>query len=181
MIAVEVHTLVSSLPASWAHPQVRQTVNAGLAQHWDAIRWLLSIHYKFNTRLDTDFWKEVRATVDISGFEPLLEIYAGGAPLARRHPIVQDLLNRVAPSFFGLFGIDYLLLGQQVPTKLLPMDEPVERWQERRHAADALVRVGLPQSEALAYFDSVPELNRQLLEDDDSWASRQIAAQMGLG
>jgi hypothetical protein len=64
------------LPASWAHPQVREAVNAALSQQWDAVRWLLSIHYRFNTRLDTPFWKESRSTADISGFAPLLEVYA---------------------------------------------------------------------------------------------------------
>jgi len=180
MIAVTVQTLVSMLPASWAHPQVREAANAGLAQQWDAIRWLLAIHYRFNTRLDTPFWKDACSTADVSGFAPLLEVYAGGAPLCRRNPVVQDLLNRVAPTFFGLFGIDYLLLGQQVPTRLLPMDEPVERWQARKQAADLLVQHGLPQSDALAAFDAYPELNHQLLYDEDSWAGGPIARRMGL-
>lgn len=180
MIAATAHTLVQMLPASWAHPQVREAVNVGLSQQWDAIRWLLSIHYRFNTRLDTAFWKEVCSTADISGFAPLLEVYAGGAPLSRRNPLAQDLLNRVAPSFFGLFGIDYLLLGQQVATRLLPMDEPPQRWRARQRAAEGLVRNASPQRDALTAFEAYPELNRQLLGDQDSWAGPPIARRMGL-
>ncbi|MEV7603585.1 tryptophan halogenase family protein [Kitasatospora sp. NPDC089797] len=180
MIATEALTLVSSLPASWADPQPRDAVNIGLAQHWDAIRWLLSIHYKFNTRLDTPFWKECRALTDVSGFQPLLDIYAAGAPLSRRNAVVQDLANRVAPSFFGLYGIDCLLLGQQVPTRLLELGEPLEQWQARSRAADSLVARALPTRQALEAFDAFPELNRQLLEDEDSWAGPQIARRMGL-
>ncbi|MCQ4084246.1 tryptophan 7-halogenase [Streptomyces sp. RB6PN25] len=180
MIGTEIQTLLSTLPGSWADPQVRDAVNIGLAQHWDAIRWLLAIHYRFNTRKTTPFWKECVSSVDVSGFQPLLDVYAGGAPLSRRSPLVQDLLNRVAPSFFGLFGIDYLLLGQQVPTRLLPMDEPVERWKARRQAADVLVRHSLPTREALEAFGAHAELNRQLLGDEDSWAGPEIARRMGL-
>ncbi|ONI77922.1 hypothetical protein ALI144C_31475 [Actinosynnema sp. ALI-1.44] len=180
MIAVAVHSLVSTLPGSWSEPSPRELVNAGLGQQWNAIRWLLAIHYRFNTRLDTPFWKEVRATADVSGFDTLLEVYAGGAPLSQRHVLVQDVLNRIAPTFFGLFGIDYLLLGQQVPTRRMPLAEPIERWHARKHAADALVAAALPHREALDAFDAHPELNKQLLEDTDSWAGRSIAKRVGL-
>ena len=139
MIAIEAHALVSTLPASWREPSMREVVNAGIAQQWDAIRWLLGIHYRHNTRLETAFWKECVASADVSGFAPLLDVYANGAPLTRRNPVLQELLNRVAPTFFGLFGIDYLLLGQQVPTRMLPMAEPMADWQRRRRAADLLV------------------------------------------
>ncbi|MCW7945882.1 hypothetical protein AAW14_28745 [Streptomyces hygroscopicus] len=180
MIGLEVQTLVSCLPASWDDPQLRETVNAALGQQWDAIRWLLGLHYRFNTRLDTKFWQECRNSADVSGFQPLLDVYAGGAPLSRRNAFVQDMLNRVNPTFFGLYGIDYLLLGQQVPTRMLPMDEPLSAWESRRRAADALVRAALPTKEALEAFDAHPELNRQLLEDDDSWAGAEIARRMGM-
>ncbi|QMU78164.1 tryptophan 7-halogenase [Streptacidiphilus sp. PB12-B1b] len=180
MIATEVLTLVSTLPASWSDPQPRDAFNVGLGQNWDAIRWLLGIHYRFNTRLDTPFWKECNASADVSGFQPLLDLYAAGAPLSRRNALVQDLANRVAPSFFGLFGIDYLLLGQQVPTRLLDLGEPLEQWQARSRAASSLVSRALPTRAALEAFDAFPELNQQLLTDADSWAGPDIARRMGL-
>lgn len=67
-----------------------------------------------------------------------------------------------------------------MPTRLLPMDEPPDRWNARRCADDALVRNALPQLDALTAFDAYPELNRQLLGDEDSWAGPQIARRMGL-
>ncbi|MEU7166106.1 tryptophan halogenase family protein [Streptomyces morookaense] len=180
MIGIEIQTLVSCLPASWDGPQVRETVNTALGQQWDAIRWLLGLHYRFNTRLDTKFWQECRNSADVSGFQPLLDVYAGGAPLSRRNAFVRDMLDRVTPTFFGLYGIDYLLLGQQVPTRMLPMDEPPAAWQARRRAADALVRAALPTGEALAVYDAHPELHRQLLQDEDSWAGTRIAERLGM-
>lgn len=179
MISIEALTLVSNLPASWREPSIREVVNAGIAQHWDAIRWLLGIHYRYNTRLETPFWKECVSAADVSGFTPLLEAYANGAPLTRRNSVLQDLLNRLAPSYFGLFGIEYLLLGQQVPTRLLPLAEPIEDWRRRKQAADLLVAHALPTRQALEAFDRNPELNRQLLHDEDSWAGRTIAARIG--
>ncbi|MFH8349800.1 hypothetical protein [Streptomyces sp. NPDC018045] len=73
----------------------------------------------------------------------------------------------MAPTFFGLFGIDCLLLGQQVPARMLPMDEPLSAWRARKRAADALVRPALPAREALEAFGACPEHNRQLPADDE--------------
>jgi tryptophan halogenase len=180
MIALAVQTLTSVLPASWEDQAVREVVNRGLGQRWDAIRWFLGIHYKFNTRLDTEFWKDVRDRCDISGFQPLMELYQNGAPLTRRDPYILDLALGAAPTFFGLAGIDNILLGQKVPARLLKRAEPIEDWRARRKAADALVAKAMTQAEALHAFTTDPELNTQLLNDFDSWAGRHIAGYIGM-
>ncbi len=180
MIALAVQTLTSVLPASWSDEQARDVVNIGLGQRWDAIRWFLAIHYKFNTRLDTEFWKDVRERCDISGFQPLLALYQNGAPLTRRDPYILDLALGAAPTFFGLAGIDNILLGQKVPARLLQRAEPIEDWWARRKAGDALVSRALTQSRALEAFRTDPELNAQLLNDLDSWAGRHIAGYIGM-
>jgi len=175
MITWAALALVNTLPASWAEPQARELVNQALASRWDAIRWFLSIHYRFNRRLDTPFWKEVRERADVSGLQPLLDVYATGAPLRFRDPLTVAFANATAPTFYGLAGVDTILLGQRVPTRLLPPAEPLEQWHARKAAADVLVRHALPQSEALAAFDTVPRLHRELLENHDSWARRNAA------
>ncbi|RVX44158.1 tryptophan halogenase [Nonomuraea polychroma] len=180
MIALAVQTLTSVLPASWEDQAVREVVNRGLGQRWDAIRWFLGIHYKFNTRLDTEFWKDVRDRCDVSGFQPLMELYQNGAPLTRRDPYILDLALGAAPTFFGLAGIDNILLGQKVPARLLKRAEPIEDWRARRKAADALVAKAMTQAEALHAFTTDPELNTQLLNDFDSWAGRHIAGYIGM-
>jgi tryptophan halogenase len=167
--------LVSALPTSWSAPVCRQVVNDGLAAKWDALRWFLSIHYRFNTRLDTPFWKEAREHADVSGLQPLLDVFAGGAPLRFRDPLTLAFATTTAPTFYGIAGIDTILLGQRHPTRLLPRTEPIERWHERKAAADVLVRNALPQKDALAAFDTTPRLHHELFEDADSWARRSAA------
>ena len=182
MAAEAIWSFVSVLPTSWAHPPAgRELLNSALNQRWDQVRWLIAAHYKFNTRLDTPFWNAVRADTDLSGFQPLLDMYEECAPLSRRDGLVQDMLNRVSPTTFSLYGMDNILLGMQAPTRrLLTMDEPVARWQARHDAAAALAERALPVRDALAAFAADPELNRQLLTDDDSWAGRRVAAMMGM-
>jgi len=181
MAAEAIWSLVATLPASWSAASARDVVNTALNQRWDQVRWLIASHYKFNTRLDTPFWKEARSSTDVSGFVPILEMYAECAPLSHRDGLLQDMLNRVAPTTFSLYGMDNILLGMQVPTRrLLPSGESPERWLFRREAAEALARRALPTRDALAAFTENPELNQQLLEDDDSWAGRRVATMLGM-
>jgi tryptophan halogenase len=170
MITHSILALVNTLPASWSQPHARDLVNQHLAGRWDAIRWFLAAHYRFNTRLDTPFWKNVRDNADASGLGPLLDAFAAGAPLSASDPITWTLANSSAPAFYGLAGIDTILLGQGVPARLLPLAEPLDAWRKRKAAADVLVSRSLPQHEALAAFDSTPRLLLELFTDKDSWA-----------
>ncbi|MFG2292681.1 FAD-dependent oxidoreductase [Streptomyces sp. NPDC048603] len=180
MIATEILTLAAFLPASWSDPQPREAVNTVLGQQWDGLRWLLAIHYRFNTRLDTPFWKACNTTIDVSGFQPLLDLYAAGAPLCQRDPVVRALAERSAPLLYGLASIDLLLLGQQVPTRLLTLDEPLENWHARRRAAEALAGHAMTTRQALEAFDTIPELHQELLHAPDSWANPHGARLMGI-
>lgn len=180
MIALSVQAMVATLPTSWSQPAARDVVNIGMGQRWDAIRWFLAIHYKYNTRVDSPFWKDVQERCDVSGFKPLLDLYGSGAPLTRRDPYLMDLALTAAPTFFGLAGIDNLLLGQKVPATLLDRTETNEDWWTRRRAADSLVARAMTQADALAAFAEHPEFNEQLLGDFDSWAGRHIAPFMGM-
>jgi tryptophan halogenase len=175
MITWSVIALVNLLPASWSEPCSRDLVNQALADRWDAIRWFLAIHYKFNTRSDTPFWKEVRDSADISGMRPLLDLYASGAPLRLRDPVARGFAEATSPTFYGLAGVDAILLGQKVPTKLLPLAEPPAHWQARKAAADVLVRHALPQHLALQAYDNEPRLHEELLRRPDSWARASAA------
>jgi tryptophan halogenase len=181
MITSSIQTMIASLPGSWADADAREMVNIGIADRWEAIRWFLSIHYKFNTRKDTPFWRHVRADASVAGAQPMLDMFASGAPLQNRNPLVRSYALAGAPTFYGLAGVDTILLGQQVPCRKLPSLEPIEKWQARYDAAASLVKRALPHHEALAAFRSTPRLNEELLADADSWAGRQVASQVGLG
>lgn len=172
MITQGILALVRSMPASWSDPVGREVVNSVLGKKWDEIRWFLSVHYKFNTRLDTPFWREARSRTDVSGLQPLLEVYAAGAPLRLRDKLTQLHLGLTAPTFYGLEGVDCVLLGQKVPTRLLRSAEPIERWRTRKAAADVLVRQALPQAEALAMFDAEPRLHDEVVKDRDGWVAK---------
>lgn len=157
MISITIRTLLSVLPASWSRPCLREAFNHFLSVHWDSLRWFLSIHYKFNSRLATPFWRHARADTDVSGLKPVLDAFAAGAPLIRRDALTQLMLRTAAPPVYGLAGIDNVLLGQQVPATVLESEESPERWLARSRAARTLAGLALPQNEALAEVARHPE------------------------
>jgi tryptophan halogenase len=181
MITLGVLALANALPASFSDPSCSAIVNNGLAGRWDALRWFLSLHYRFNTRRNTPFWQRARTETDVSGIQPLLDCYAGGAPLSARAPFIRGLAQNVVPTIYGLAGIDTILLGQQVPARMVPQTESADQWRARKAGAEALVRNALPQAEALAAFTADPRLHDELLRDDDSWASARLMPRLGFG
>ena len=134
-------------------------MNAAVGAHWDSLRGFLALHYRFNRKLDTPFWKDCRAGVDLASGEVMLAAYRDGAPLVARpdRALLEDSLFRTG--FFGLLGVDNVLLGQGVPARILTPDasaiEAFERWTTNLRS---LLARALPQREALdAYTRALDE------------------------
>ncbi|MEV6848467.1 tryptophan halogenase family protein [Actinoplanes sp. NPDC051411] len=169
-----VFTLMSAmplLPDSWKQPAPREVLNRVTAERWDGLRWFLALHYRYNRRRSTPFWQEVWTRTDVSGIEPLLEIYAGGAPLHLRDPLTRRLARAAAPTFYELDGVDCMLLGQNYPATLVENSEPPQAWRARKAAADVLVSRALTQREALKAFHARPELTQNLVFGRHSWVT----------
>ncbi|MBS2962378.1 tryptophan 7-halogenase [Actinocrinis puniceicyclus] len=171
MLAFSIMSLIPLLPNSWAEPTAREVFNKLTAERWDGMRWFLAIHYKYNQRRDTEFWRQVRDNADVSGIQPLLDVYAGGAPLHLRDPLTRRFVRATAPTFYELDGVDCMLLGQGYPAKLVTTNEPLEAWQRRKDAADALVARSMTQRQALEAFHKHPELTESLVYGRHSWVT----------
>lgn len=89
----------------------RTALNTLTGNAWDQIRQFLGIHYKFNRRLDTPFWKACRADVDIRGARAIVDYYSDHGPAtSMRYAVLSPL------DMFGMDGYLAHLVGQQVPT-----------------------------------------------------------------
>jgi tryptophan halogenase len=140
--------------------------NRRVGAHWDFLRWFLAVHYKFNRKLDTPFWRESRARVDVSGVEPTLAHFRERG--AWRGPEEVDIL--VGDPAFGYSGLLTLLLGQKVDSPRAPSRIAPEAWAKRVAAQRDLVARALPQAEALAALRERPELYRAMLRAP-SWCA----------
>ena len=61
-------------------PHMRDLHNTFIGSHWDDTRNFLAIHYRYNTLLDTPFWRHCRASVPLHGLQPLLDFYSEYGP-----------------------------------------------------------------------------------------------------
>ena len=97
-------------------PSMAAAYNDTLAREWDAIRDFLAIPFKFNTRLDTPYWRACRADLDIGSAAGVVEFYRenGPTPFAKTSVLGTN-------DVFGMDGYLCLLLGQGV-------SDPSWRW-----------------------------------------------------
>jgi len=147
VICDESDSLVNSLLECGRRPTatiVRQ-YNKRFAVKWDNIRDFLGIHYKFNTGMDTPFWRECRRKCDIGNAAEIVEYYQENGPGTYHH---LTLLNRL--SQFGLEGYWALLIGQKVPylNPYQPTQAERETWHQIQQAfkAKAVAAVGVKEA-----------------------------------
>lgn len=91
-------------------PSLRDTFNHFNTKNWDDIRDFLALHYKFNDRIDNDFWRHCREHSPLGEAEHLVKLYQENGP------VLASMASSVPPaSSFGLEGYLSLLVGMNVP------------------------------------------------------------------
>ena len=147
VIIYAAQALVEVLREGRPTPGMIATYNGLVADVWTETRDFLAMHYRFNTRLDTPFWRHCRAETPLGSVQPIVDFYEENGPtMFARHQLGHH------DNIFGLEGHLALLIGQAVPHRArhTPASAELERW--RGHAADlgAQAANGLTVSEALA-------------------------------
>jgi tryptophan halogenase len=113
-------------------PSHMRAYNEYNGRNWDSIRRFIAIHYKYNTRIDTPFWRECREKTDLAGAERVVEFFRENGPsIMWGKQVLLDSFDS-----FGLHGYNALLLGMKVPYRMTY--EPSEKdwkawktWQEK--------------------------------------------------
>ncbi|HTJ80189.1 MAG TPA: hypothetical protein VL400_00660, partial [Polyangiaceae bacterium] len=116
-----------------------------------------------------------REKVDVSGLETALELFETCGPLSLLPRAVRtNLQEEVGIFFYGLHGLDCILLGQKVPHAKLER-EPSHVWRQRRQIAQEFARRAIPQAEALAAVRKNPDWMPQLVSHPGSWVTKMAA------
>ena len=125
-------------------PKMIELENRRSAQRVDDVRDFLSIHYKFNTRFDTPFWRHCRETVEVGAAQEFVEYYEEVGPSLLATALAPE------PSIFGFEGYMTLLLGQRVPTRRPPRLDAaqVAAWREHQQAVRAQAAAALSMDQA---------------------------------
>jgi tryptophan halogenase len=130
VICVECSTLADTLVDSLQEPTqtLKDLYNTYNTRQWDDIRDFLAVHYAFNTRLDTPFWRACREETDLGGAVAMVQYYKENGPSVLPEPVLFDPNNS-----FGLEGYLAMLVGMGVPHgKPWKVSDPEKKiWRER--------------------------------------------------
>ena len=123
------------------------SLNGGI---WNEIRDFLAIHYRFNDRLDTPFWRRCREEIPLHGAEELVDFYRENGPSS----INAGHLPPGSP--FGIDGYLAMLVGLKVPHQR-PYQAPsseVDRWEAHTRLHRMIARDGLAMADVLRELSS---------------------------
>jgi tryptophan halogenase len=132
-------------------PSVVGLFNKRVGKAWDVIRQFLALHYKFNDRLDTPFWRECREKTDLCGAAEFVEYYRENGPSQLWY---KTLLN--PDDQFQMEGYLAMLVGQRVPyrTEFKPSDNERRTFEMHQRSFEAQARAGYNVRDALAIVRS---------------------------
>ncbi len=151
VICQQARTLAQSLTECQGRPSeaLRTLYNRYIAADWDDIRDFLAVHYRFNTRLDTKFWKTARAEVDLAGAAEMAAFWQEHGP-----SLMPQGTFTWPGSAFGMEGYFALLAGQQVPVAHPYQPTAIEKsaWVKRLANYGAGAKLGFTTEEAFAIF-----------------------------
>jgi tryptophan halogenase len=150
VIILQSRTLADCLGESQMDPTpgVKALYNRAVGESWDEVRDFLAAHYKFNTRLDTPFWKTCRQEISLGGAQGVYDFYVENGPIALAKNYVLSPQNP-----YGVEGYFAILLGQRVPHRGVTRFQDGERagWQKLRGQWTAAGRNGFTVREALDF------------------------------
>lgn len=121
--------------------------NLIIGRAWDEIRDFLAFHYKFNTRLDTPFWKHAREHTSLGDYEAFYQSYR------KLGPAPETILSLpYKPNIYGIEGYLTMLVGMQVPHEKphRPDDAEKQTWERHQRAMRSKVAAGVDSKQALA-------------------------------
>jgi tryptophan halogenase len=146
-------TLVSSLSECGRRPTptIVRHYNKHFGMKWDNIRGFLAVHYKFNTGMDTPYWRECRAKCELGPAAEVVEYYRENGPGTAHQQTLVDRLSQ-----FGLEGYWTMLIGQKVPYQnpYVPTLEERETWRRIQQAFKSKAEAGVGVKEALTLVRS---------------------------
>ena len=174
MVIVELAHCVQLLEGGTHDAAVAKT-NARIGAHWDFLRWFLAIHYKFNRKLDTEFWRSCREHVDTSGMAAVIAHFQEHGPWRD----AEEIGSLVDDPTFGENTLLTFLLGQKVDAPPVPSRYSAAAWAARMGDQRAIVARAYSQADALALLRNRPDLLEEYVRSPSSWCTHEIASMFG--
>ena len=162
MLIRQIGLFAGLFPLRRGERSLQPLLNRRVGGWWDYLRWFLALHYRFNRRLDTPFWRACHADVDVTHHAELLAAFRERGPLSY-DPAIRNAFDYPDP-LWGPEGIDALLLGQGVPCRLPRPLLAAGAWQARLAQARAAVSRAAPHAAALDLLAARPDLRERFAD-----------------
>lgn len=133
----------------------KEEYNHRVNSAWDQLRDFIVIHFKFNSKLQTPFWKKYNDLEDVPQLNEYLEFYAKSGPISYYpdHPLNKQLANGGA---FGPFAHDLILAGCGfAESKLINREKLDARWEDKFGFNKKLLEKAIPHEEGLSYLETI--------------------------
>lgn len=161
MIIDEIVILISNFFNLKRNPTLVKLINKDVADHWDYLKNFLSIHFKYNKKFNTPYWKSSNSDIDSSGFDTFISLYNEIGFLSTQDTSVKNMLNHlVKDRLFNLDGIDHILLGQGI----IPRDlkdialENKDLWNNTVNDWKSILKYSVPLKRDMEIILKYPEL-----------------------
>jgi tryptophan 7-halogenase len=115
MTASQIQTMCDVLVHAQLQPaeQMISLFNQIFNEGWDHIRDFLAIHYRFNTRLASKFWRTCCNEADVSTIQPLIDFFRENGPTGFSRHLLNSTFG--GKTQFGIEGFLTQLVGMKVP------------------------------------------------------------------
>ena len=116
---------------------------------WDVIRSFLAIHFKFNTRLQTPYWRACIADADLAGAEEYVDFYRENGPSLLWRQMILDPRNP-----FGIEGYLSMMVGMNIPYRKTHMPDANELkvWHDIYQRLESAASQAVTSDEALNFI-----------------------------
>jgi tryptophan 7-halogenase len=166
LICLDAHALTETLRDSDLDvcPTQVQLYSRRSTLVWDLVRRFLAVHYKFNTRLATPFWKACVEDTDLVGAEDFVEFYRENGPSTLWRNLVLDPRDP-----FGFEGYLSMMLGMNVPCRRIfhAPESEVRIWNSIVQKIQSVARQAVSVKEALNWIRAPAWQWRQDLYRDE--------------
>jgi tryptophan halogenase len=173
-----IQTLIQSImllnrlfPKSLEDSSSIESLNKEVSENWDSFKAFLAVHYKFNEKVDSKFWKEAREQVKLDRAEKIIKLYQYKAPLSYSHFGNSSGFSALEDLVFNSYSYDSLLMGQE----LIPENLPQPRFSEeeldyRLSSYNNLSEIAFSQFEAFKNQEAfIQNVWLPLFQEEDSW------------
>jgi tryptophan halogenase len=148
VIAMQSRLLADTLLDCDRQPRPTQAANYNdwNARNWDSIRGFIATHYKYNTRIDTPFWRACQADTQLGRAAPIVAYYQQNGPSALWQPTLFDDFDQ-----FKMGGYASMLVGMKVPYQKTysPTSAELRLWESKRKRFKELAMRAMSVRESL--------------------------------